>query len=289
LANYNDRDDRPAAKFALTNSSSKETSVEKPLHVSATIAALPSYVPIPGLGLLPVNAYVVKSTAPVLIDTGLRADADEFMEALRRVIDPCDLRWIWLTHIDQDHIGSLLQLLDDAPRAKVVTNFLGLGKLGLVAPLAPERVHLLNPGQSIDAGDRTLFAVAPPAFDAPETMGVYDEKSRMFFSSDCFGGLLEKPAENAAAVAPDSLRGGQVLWATIDSPWLRHTNESWLAAALSDLRRMAPKAILSSHLPPAFGMTEAFANALVAARSATPFVGPDQRTFEAMLSSPAAA
>lgn len=263
--------------------------MEKPLHISGTVAALPSYVPIPGLGLLPVNAYVVKSTAPVLIDTGLQADVNEFMAALRAVIDPRDLRWIWLTHIDQDHVGSLRRVLDEAPRAKVVTNFLGLGKLGLFAPLPLERVHLLNPGQSLDAGDRALFAVAPPTFDAPETMGVYDEKSRLFFSSDCFGAVLDEPMEDAAAVAPDSLREGQMLWATIDSPWLRHTNERWLSDTLNALRRMAPEAILSSHLPPAFGMTDTFADALIAARERAPFVGPDQPAFEAMLTSLAAA
>lgn len=262
--------------------------MEEPLRISGSISALPSYVPIPGLGLLPVNAYVVKSKAPVLIDAGLHADAGEFMKALRAVIDPRDLRWIWLTHIDQDHVGSLRQLVDDAPRAKVVTNFLGLGKLGLFAPLPPERVHLLNPGQSIDAGDRKLFAFTPPAYDAPETMGAYDEKSRMLFSSDCFGAVLETTAEDAAAVEPDSLRERQMLWATIDSPWLRHTNESWLAGALNELRRMAPETILSSHLPPAFGMTETLAEALVAARGAAPFVGPDQRALEAMLTSLAA-
>lgn len=263
--------------------------MEKPSHISSTISALSSYVPIPGLGLLPVNAYVVKSTAPVLIDTGLKSDVNEFMEGLRTVIDPRDLRWIWLTHIDQDHVGSLSRLLDEAPRAKVVTNFLGLGKLGLFAPLAPERVHLLNPGESIDAGDRTLFAVAPPTYDAPETMGAYDDKSRTFFSSDCFGAVLEKPAERAAAIQPSALREGQVLWTTIDSPWLRHTDEKWIASALSELRRMAPSSILSSHLPPSFGMTETFAETLVAARSAAPFVGPNQPTFEAMLNSLAAA
>ncbi|HMN44097.1 MAG TPA: MBL fold metallo-hydrolase [Povalibacter sp.] len=263
--------------------------MEKPLHISGAVSVLPSYVQIPGLGLLPANAYVVKSTAPVLIDTGLPADTDEFMNALRSVIDPRDLRWIWLTHIDQDHVGSLRRLLDEAPRAKVVTNFLGLGKLGLVGPPPLERVHLLNPGQSIDAGDRTLFAVAPPTYDAPETMGVYDGKSHMFFSSDCFGAILNQPAEDAAAIAPDALREGQTLWTTIDSPWLRHTSDTWLAGALDDLRRMQPRAVLSSHLPPAFGMTETFADALVAARNAAPFIGPDQPAFEEALASLAAA
>jgi glyoxylase-like metal-dependent hydrolase (beta-lactamase superfamily II) len=262
--------------------------MEKPFHVTEAVSALPSYVSIPGLGLLPVNAYVLKSAAPVLVDTGLHADREAFLAALRTIIDPRDLRWIWLTHVDQDHVGSLRRLLDEAPRAKVVTNFLGVGKLGLVAPLPPERLHLLNPGQSIDAGDRRLTAVTPPIYDAPETMGVYDGKSGAFFSSDCFGGVLDAPAEDAGAVAPAALREGQTSWATIDAPWLRHTSERWLADALSDVRRMAPRAILSSHLPPAFGMTERFAAALAAARSGAPFTGPDQAAFEAMLARDAA-
>lgn len=263
--------------------------MEKPLRISGAVSALTSHVPIPGLGLLPVNAFVLKSAAPVLIDAGLHADSSEFIDALCSVIDPHDLRWIWLTHVDQDHVGSLCRLLEVAPQAKVVTNFLGLGKLGLFAPLPLGRVHLLNPGQSIDAGDRTLCAVVPPAYDAPETMGAYDAKSGVYFSSDCFGAALERPAESAAAVAPASLRERQVLWASVDSPWLANTSETWLAGALNELRRMAPTAILSSHLPPAFGMTEAFADVLVAARSAKAFAGPDQSTFAAMLTSRVAA
>ncbi len=256
--------------------------MQQPLQISDSICVLPSSVTIPGLGLLPVNAFVLKSTEPVLIDTGLPADADEFLDALRAAVEPRDLRWIWLTHIDQDHVGSLGRLLTEAPRAKVVTSFLGVGKLSLFAPIPPERLYLINPGQSIDVGDRSLVAVRPPAYDAPETTGAYDAKSGTFFSSDCFGALLAAPAENAEAIAPERLREGQTLWTTIDAPWLRHTGERWLAT-LDDIRRMAPKAIMSSHLPPAFGMTDALLDSLATARTAPPFVGADQAAFEALL------
>jgi glyoxylase-like metal-dependent hydrolase (beta-lactamase superfamily II) len=286
LADYSDRSERFAD--TVRRPITQEIAMEKPYHIAGSVCVLPSYVPIPGLGLLPVNAFVLKSTAPVLIDTGLHADADEFLEALRAAVDPHDLRWIWLTHVDQDHVGSLRRLLDAAPRAKVVTSFLGLGKLSLVAPIPPERLYLLNPGQGLDVGDRTLVAVTPPAYDAPETTGLYDAKSGSFFSSDCFGGLLDAPADNAEAIAPERLREGQALWTTIDVPWLRTTAESWFTNAADAVRRMAPKAILSSHLPPAFGMTEHFLGTLACARTAAPFVGPDQASFEAMLARAAA-
>ena len=61
--------------------------------------------------------------------------------------------------------------------------------------MPPERVHLLNPGQRLSVGDRDLLAVRPPTFDAPETTGVFDTRSRALFTADCFGALLAEPAE----------------------------------------------------------------------------------------------
>src|SRR4029078_11127900 len=70
---------------------------------------------IPPLGSLAINAFVLHGTEPVLVDTGTVASSAEFMSALTSVIDPGALRWIWLTHTDFDHIGSLATLLDANP------------------------------------------------------------------------------------------------------------------------------------------------------------------------------
>lgn len=257
--------------------------MERPYRVVETVSILPSSVPIPGLGMLPVNAYLLQSRQPLLVDTGLHADTDEFLAALRSLIDPGDLRWIWLTHIDQDHVGSLARLLEEAPRAKVITSFLGAGKCALFAPLPPERMHWLNPGQSIDLGDRVLTAVRPPVYDAPETTGAYDSRSKVFFSSDCFGAILPGMVHDASRIPAGLLRERQIQWATIDAPWLHDVGEGRLASALAGIRRMAPTAILGSHLPPVFGAIEPMLDALACARTGAPFVAPDQAVRDAMM------
>jgi hypothetical protein len=58
----------------------------------------------------------------------------------------------------------------------VITTFLGFGMLSLFCPLPPDRMFLLNPGQTLDVGDRTLLAVKPPTFDNPATTAVFDAK-----------------------------------------------------------------------------------------------------------------
>ena len=48
----------------------------------------------------------------ILVDTGVMVESDAFMSELESLIDPGDLRWIWLTHTDFDHIGCLHRLLE---------------------------------------------------------------------------------------------------------------------------------------------------------------------------------
>jgi hypothetical protein len=154
---------------------------------------------IPTLGSLAINAFVLHGEEPLLVDTGTVAGGTEFMNTLESVIDPLELRWIWLTHTDFDHIGSLGTLLELNSSIRVITTFLGVGIMGLSStPLPMDRVHLVNPGQTVMLGDRRLTAVRPPVFDNPITAGFVDDRTGALFSSDCFGALLPGVPEDAS-------------------------------------------------------------------------------------------
>ncbi|HYM13705.1 MAG TPA: MBL fold metallo-hydrolase [Bryobacterales bacterium] len=253
-------------------------------NAAPDIEVLTSNFPIPGYGLVPINAFVIHGSEPILVDTGAGVDREAFLPALRSMIDPADLKWIWLTHTDFDHIGSLQELLAENPQIRVITTFLGVGIMSLSAPLPLNRVYLVNPGERITVGDRPLTAVRPPAFDNPSTTGFYDHKSGALFSSDCFGALLSAVPQNAADLSDKDLREGQVFWATIDAPWLHKVNRGAFARELDGIRKMDPKMVLSSHLPAAPGhMTERLLASLATVATSQPFVGPDQAALEQML------
>jgi flavorubredoxin len=61
----------------------------------------------PVSGSLPVNAFVLHAAQPVAIDTGLSLPDRDFVSTVRTVIDPADVRWMWLTHPDRDHTGAV--------------------------------------------------------------------------------------------------------------------------------------------------------------------------------------
>jgi glyoxylase-like metal-dependent hydrolase (beta-lactamase superfamily II) len=251
------------------------------------VTVLNDHLEVPGLGFLPVNAFVLHASEPVVVDTGLGLPDRDFVAALSTVIDPAEVRWIWLSHPDRDHTGGLFELLAAAPHARLVTTFLGVGLMSTERPLPLDRVYLLNPGQSLEVGDRTLHAFRPPLFDSPATVGFFDDKSRTCFSSDCFGAPLGTPelaaGTDARDVPADQLRAGQLLWATIDSPWVHNVDTGRYLETVRSVQALDADVVISTHLPPAMGLGTQLFDMLAEAPGADPFVGPDQEALRHML------
>ena len=256
--------------------------------VAPDTTSLSSFLPVADLGVLAVNAFVIHAEQPILVDTGAAALRQPFLAALADAIDPSDLRYIFLSHMDADHLGNLDAVLALAPQAKVLTNFLGMAKM-MLQERDLSRVSLIEPGSEIDLGDRRLVPLKPPYYDAPETTGFFDTKSRVLFSADAFGALLESPETEAAAIAPDALRDGMLGWAAIDAPWLATADGGKFGRLLRNIERLDPTAIVSGHLPVARGVTGRLTRNLNDALSGGTFAVPDHDTFERLLAEVAAA
>jgi len=257
--------------------------MDKPYRIMPDVVVIPSHFPLPGVGFLPVNSFVLKAKEPVLIDTGMGINSEAFLKALESVIDPRDLKWVWLTHDDADHTGSIRQVLETAPGVRLAANALAALRLSTAWPLPMDRVYWLNPGESIDAGDRKLTAVRPPLFDNPTTIGLYDDKSEAFFSADCFGALIPLPsAQNVDEVSKEALAQGMISWGSGDSPWAHIVDPGQFNRTLDRIRQIAPKGIFSAHLPPALGKTEQLLEILAKVPASTPFVSPNQAVLEQM-------
>lgn len=254
-------------------------------NAAPDVDVISSTATIPGLGHLAVNAFVLHGTEPMLVETGSVVDAADFMPALESVIDPLDLRWIWLSHTDFDHIGSLHTLLDLNPQLRVITTFMATGIMSQSGkPLPMDRIHLANPGDRVRVGNRTLAAYKPPVYDNSVTTAFHDETTGILFTADCFGALLGDVPESATAISSAELREGQTTWVSIDSPWIHRLDRAGFARDLARLRDLDPSLVLSGHLPPAPpAVLDQMLATLESAVDATPFVGPDQRALEQML------
>jgi len=210
-------------------------------------------------------------------------ESEEFMKALESIIDPQDLKWVWLTHDDADHIGNLQKVLEAAPNARLAANSLAVLRTSTAWPVPMDRVHWLNFGDGIEVGDHELTAVRPPIFDNPTTIGIYDNKSEAFFSADFFGAIIPSPVRDANDVRQADLAQGMINWASADSPWIHMVEPGRFCQALQKIRQIAPKMVFSAHLPPAREKTGQLLKLLETLPASTPFITPNQMALEQIL------
>jgi glyoxylase-like metal-dependent hydrolase (beta-lactamase superfamily II) len=248
------------------------------------VHVFPAYLSLPGIGVLPVNAYLLMAEEPVLIDSGIGFDGDDFIAAVRSIIDPQELKWVWLTHDDADHTGSIQRIMELAPNAKLVTHGLSALRMATWWPVPMDRVHAIRFNDEIHVGDRTLTAVAPPLFDNPMSIGVLDRSTGALFSVDAFGAILPEPTNDVSDVPPEALAGGMLGWATSDSPWAHVVDRQRFGEILDRVRQLQPTRIFSSHLPAASGTSlEEFLRVLEQVPDAEPFMPPDSEQFAQMI------
>ena len=211
-------------------------------------SVLPAWVPLPGLGALPINTFVLAGREPMLVDTGIAALGDDFIDAVARTIDLADLRWILLSHADPDHTGNLARILSLAPDAQVLTGFLAKAKLELLG-METGRFRVLGPGETIDLGDRTLHPLRPPYYDAPETLGFYDDQADVLYAVDSFGAPLPAPVPTLGDASEAELLAGMATWSALDAPWLASLDPAIRARSLAAVARLDPAVVLGAHLP----------------------------------------
>lgn len=263
--------------------------MDEPYQAAPDVYVVPTHLPIPGMGNLVINTYVLKSEEPVLVDTGLKSspftpdETSEFIAAVESIIPLRDLRWVWLTHDDMDHTGSLQRVMELAPQAKLATHAFSAMRMASWWPVPLDRVYALAFGDRLDVGDRTLRAVPPPTFDNPTSTGILDESNGTMWSVDCFGAVLPAVCNDCTDVPADALRQGMMMWMGMDSPWTQLVDTDRWDRVLDGVRKLSPNLILSSHLPAATGRCESFLEIVRSLRDAEPIPGLNNAAFQQML------
>jgi flavorubredoxin len=134
------------------------------------------------------NAYLVQSSQKVaLIDTVDPAMTDVLMAYLENVpvID-----YVIANHAEQDHAGSIPQVLAKYPDAKVVTTPKGRDLLMALLLIPEDRFITVNDGETLSLGDKTLEFIHAPWVHWPETMLTYLREDKILFPCDLFGSHL---------------------------------------------------------------------------------------------------
>jgi len=134
------------------------------------------------------NSYLVQGNHKVaLIDTVDPTMTEVLMAYLKKV--PA-IDYVIANHAEQDHAGSIPQVLEKYPDAKVVTTPKGRDLLVALLLIPEDRFVTVSDGETLSLGDKTLEFIHAPWVHWPETMLTYLREDKILFPCDLFGSHL---------------------------------------------------------------------------------------------------
>lgn len=246
------------------------------------------FVDAPPFGVLNFSASVILGSEPILVDTHAPVFRDKYFDAVWKLVDPRDVRWVFVTHDDRDHVGNLPQVLEKCPNATLVTQWAGIARMSEEFTFDMRRVNFLNPGEKWTASGRTFAALRPPLYDSTASTALFDPKTRVLFSADCFGALVPRDCDEVGDVPEKDYVDGFTAFNTVNSPWVHGCKgggdaQAWYESAIKSIAELDVRTIVSTHGPTAHGKTGKLLELLATLPAAKPFNSPTQKDLEAML------
>lgn len=185
------------------------------------------------------NAYLIYGSDKVaLVDTVDPTKGKELVANLRE-LGLAKLDYIIANHAEQDHSGTIPEILRLYPDAMVVTNPKCKAILMDLMPIPESRFMTVNDGDTISLGDRTLEFIIAPWVHWPETMFTYLKEDRILFTCDFLGSHLatsELFAGDQTKVYPAAKR----YYAEIMMPFRAHINKHIEKISSLDVDIVAP-------------------------------------------------
>ena len=178
------------------------------------------------------------SDKTALLDTVDPAKTEALLGNLAR-IGVKKLDYVIAHHAEQDHSGSIPDVLQVYPDAKVVTSSKCQQMLIDLLGIDEGKFITVEDGQELTLGDKTLRFVYTPWVHWPETMSTYVPEDKILFSCDFFGAHLSTSSlfvDDEAVVYEAAKR----YYAEIMMPFRKQINANLTKVDKLDVDMIAP-------------------------------------------------
>jgi flavorubredoxin len=198
---------------------------------------------------VPLNSMVIRGREPVVVDTGMHENRDRWFEDVFSIVEPGDVRWLFVSHDDVDHTGNVNELMARCPNATLITNWFMITRMGATLEVPPTRWRWISDGESFDVGDRMLHAVRPPIFDSPTTRGLFDPTTGVYWASDSFATPMPAPVHDVAELDADFWQQGIWTFDNYVSPWLAMVDDARFQRTVDRVEALDPTLVVGCHTP----------------------------------------
>lgn len=135
------------------------------------------------------NSYLILDEKVAVMDTVDSRKYGEWRENLRVALDGRTPDYLIVHHMEPDHVGDIVALMDDYPEMMIVASARAVQMMPQFfegVDFTP-RTIAVKEGDTLSLGAHTLHFMMAPMVHWPEVMVSYDELSKVVFSADAFG------------------------------------------------------------------------------------------------------
>jgi flavorubredoxin len=155
------------------------------------------------------NSYLIIDEKVAIMDSVDRSKCDEWLTRLTNALAGRKPHYLVVQHMEPDHGGSIVAVMERWPEVKIVTSIKAVPMLAQFFGEVDfnERILAVKEGDTLSLGHHTLQFVMAPMVHWPEVMVSYEQTERVLFSADAFGtfGVLSGKLDDLRAW-PDEAR-----------------------------------------------------------------------------------
>jgi flavorubredoxin len=143
------------------------------------------------------NSYLIRGSEKTALIDAVDPSVMDIM--LDRLEDVKKVDYIIALHAEQDHSGGLPVLLEKYPQAELLASPKCKETLSIHLPIPAERIRVMQDGEKLQLGDKTLQFIHIPWVHWPDTMAVYLVEQKILFTTDFLGSHLGSTEMYASA------------------------------------------------------------------------------------------
>jgi flavorubredoxin len=133
------------------------------------------------------NAFLVKDEKIALFDTVKKTHINELVHHIRQLVDPTDIDYLIVNHVEMDHSGSLPEIVDLIKPEKIFCSKMGLKAINEHFHPEDWPLEAVENGQTISLGSKTVQFLETRMLHWPDSMFSYIPEDKLLISSDAFG------------------------------------------------------------------------------------------------------
>ncbi len=142
------------------------------------------------------NSYIILDEQVVVMDTVDPRATQEWLKNLEEAVGTRNVDYLVIQHMEPDHGGSIMQLLERYPDMKLVGNAKTFQMFQQFFDANPgEKTVTVKEGDTLSVGKHTLQFFMAPMVHWPEVMVTYEQSEKILFSADGFGKFGTRDAE----------------------------------------------------------------------------------------------